>query len=105
MRYEFKCDDCRESWTVSRAVKDRNDKSACPSCQVDGYRAVSAASLIFMDADFPSNDFKEGAFWRPDGRTTSFHEREFLDREASDDASAAPDTVVNVAKQKAAAAA
>ncbi len=98
MIYEYGCFDCQVKWTESRRVDDRDLPAFCSLCTQQGIRQVTAPGLIFKDDNFPSNDFKEGAFWRPDGRARSFDEHEFLDREASDDASAAPDTCVNVAK-------
>ena len=101
MIYEYGCDPCDRTWDVMRRVADRDAPSSCPQCKREGTRRVTSCGIIFMEAYFPSNDFKEGAFWRQDGRAMSFHEHEFLDREASDDAAAAPDTCVNVAKAKA----
>ena len=101
MIYEYGCAPCDTKWTKLRRVADMHAPTFCPDCGAAGAKLVSAPGVIFMEAYFPSNDFKEGAFWRPDGRAMSFHEHEFLDREASDDACAAPETCVNVARAKA----
>lgn len=60
---------------------------------------LSPTPVIFKASGFPGHDLKGSAFRRVNGRNMNFAEREFLDREASDDASAAPDTVRDVSRR------
>lgn len=97
MLYEFACPSCGRAWEERRRLAQIEEPAHCKCGQL-GERRISASAVIFKCAGFPSNDSK-GSWGRRDGRTMSFGEREFLDREAADDAAAKPDTCVNVAKR------
>lgn len=82
-----------------RPLRDRHKQVLCPHCGEEGRLRVSAPPVIFKIRGFPGNDLKGKAFRRTNGRNMSFGEHEFLDKEASDDASAVPDTVRAVSKR------
>lgn len=97
MLYEFQCPACGHTWDERRKLAQIDEPALCV-CGELGDRQISAVAVIFKCAGFPSNDSK-GSWGRRDGRTMSFGEYEFLEKEAADDAAANPDTCVNVAKR------
>lgn len=97
MIYEYRCTEHR--WTLFRSVDDRHDQALCPACSEEGHLVICPTPVIFKVRGFPGHDIKGKAFHRVNGRNMSFGEREFLDREASDDASAVPDTVRDVSRR------
>jgi len=47
MIYEFKCNDCKATWSVTRKLDEWDHPSFCPKCTGEGKRVLSALPWFF----------------------------------------------------------
>ena len=54
--YDYKCNGCRYSVTIVKAIKDKRPTPKCLACQVDMVREYGTVAVAFKGQGFASNE-------------------------------------------------